>query len=258
MVAPALSHKVLLLGGTGEAKQIAQHLINQRVEVIYSIAGLVRTPNLDCEIRAGGFSGNDVDSVTGLVRYIAANDVSLLINATHPYAVNMSSNAQRAARRADIPCWRYLRPEWRIDRQADLYHFYSAEELFSLLEKRKRPFFTIGQGILEYRKSRSKDQHWIIRSALAAEETNGITLIESVGPFSYEEDLRLMKEHRVDALVTKNSGGRAVAGKLQAAIEMGIPIYLMARPKGLSQVSRVFDHVDAICNAISTAVASDE
>ncbi len=243
--------RVLLLGGIGEAIQIARYLIQHDISLIYSIAGLVRTPDLDCEIRTGGFSKEGVSSAHGLARYITANSISLLINATHPYAAIMSENAANAARRVGIPCWRYLRPEWRIDQSIDLHSFSTIESLLPLLEGTTRPFFTIGQGILGYRSQRPNDQHWVIRSALPAEETRGLTLIDSIGPFSYEQDLALMQMHQVDALVSKNSGGTAIAGKIQAAREMQIPVYLMERPKQSSAYKEVFDSVESICSATS-------
>ncbi|MBX2884399.1 MAG: precorrin-6A/cobalt-precorrin-6A reductase [Granulosicoccus sp.] len=240
-----------MLGGTGEAKQIARHLMRFGTEVIYSIAGLVRVPDLDCEIRTGGFSSRDADGGEGLERYLVTNDISLLINSTHPYAATMSSNAVSASLRTGIPCWRYLRPEWQLDPRATLYHFQNTEELLEQLSDQKRPFFTIGQGILNYKAQRPKDQHWIVRSALPSEKTAGITLIESIGPFSYEQDKHLMQKQKVDALISKNSGGEAVAGKLRAAIELEIPIYLMKRPEASPIPDRIFNSVESTCDAIS-------
>ena len=254
LVALPQLHRVLLLGGTGEAKRIARYLLLHEMEVIYSIAGLVRVPDLDCEIRTGGFSSRDASGVDGLERYLVANDISLVVNATHPYAATMSSNAVRATRRAGIPCWRYLRPEWVLDRDAALYHFQNTEELIPLLNDRKRPFFTIGQGVLNYKEHRQKDQHWIVRSALPSEETAGITLIESIGPFTYEQDMHVMQTHQVDALITKNSGGEAVSGKLKAAVELGIPVYLLRRPVVMPDPDRVFENVESICDAITKLV----
>jgi len=242
--------RILLLGGIGEAREIAQFLIQRQIPLIYSIAGLVRTPDLDCEIRMGGFSAKGVSSEQGLERYLATNQITHVVNATHPYAATMSANAAVAARRKGIPCWRYLRPEWTLDRYDDLHSFDSIEALLPHLTDRMRPFFTIGQGVLAHTSRRPKNQHWIIRSALPAEETLGITLIDSIGPFTFEQDLALMQMHQVDALVSKNSGGQAVAGKLQAAMEMAIPVYLMARPKEISSADQVFESVQSICDAI--------
>jgi len=243
--------RVLLLGGIGEAVTIARYLIQHDISLIYSIAGLVRTPDLDCEIRTGGFSKEGVSSDHGLERYLTTNSISLVINATHPYAATMSENAANAARRIGIPCWRFLRPEWRIDESIDLHSFTTIESLLPQLKGRTRPFFTIGQSILGYRSQRPKDQHWVIRSALPSEETQGLTLIDSIGPFSYEQELALMQMQQVDALISKNSGGTAVAGKLQVAKEMQIPVYLMERPKPSTAYKDVFDSIESICSATS-------
>ena len=80
------------------------------VEVIYSIAGTVRTPSVPCELRVGGFSPHG-----GMSKYIARRGVSAIVDATHPYASNISQAANVAAAACRIPCWRYLRPPWRAE-----------------------------------------------------------------------------------------------------------------------------------------------
>ncbi len=101
---------ILILGGIAESNQLAQHLIDDEHSVIYSIVGLVRHPDLPCEIHVGGFSNDNQDGVNGLAGYCQNQAISLLIDATHPFADEISANAVSAAAKVNIPCWRFSRP----------------------------------------------------------------------------------------------------------------------------------------------------
>ena len=107
--------KILILGGIAESRELALALIEAGHQVIYSIAGLVRQPDLPCPVHSGGFSDDQLDGVQGLTGYCRINRIDLLIDSTHPYAVNISANAVAAAADAAIPCWRFDRPGWNRD-----------------------------------------------------------------------------------------------------------------------------------------------
>ena len=102
-------NRILILGGTSEAVRLANDLTCQTgIEAIYSLAGVTRTPNLpDCVLRQGGFGGAD-----GLASYMEEADISVLVDATHPFAAQMAANARTASARTEIPLIKFLRPEW--------------------------------------------------------------------------------------------------------------------------------------------------
>ena len=99
--------KILVLGGISEAKTIAKELIKDGHEVVYSVAGSSRLPDLGCEVVGGGFGGSK-----GMAQALANDGYDGLLDATHPYAVNISINAFKATQSARVPLWAYRRPLW--------------------------------------------------------------------------------------------------------------------------------------------------
>ena len=251
---------ILLLGGISEARQLAVALCEKKIPLIYSIAGLVRTPDLDCRVRIGGFSSDTVNSVEGLSAFIAENNVRLLINATHPYASTMAENTLAAARQTGIPCWRYNRPGWGERTKGNHQPFDTIDELLSMIVESKRPLFTLGKGILNHLGQKPEGQHWFVRTAAERPGDAHLTILQAIGPFSYEQDLQLMQEHAIDALITKDSGGDQVEGKLRAARELLIPVYIQRRPasadadREFEDIDSVLDAATAFCGHLSTPI----
>ncbi len=258
--------RILLLGGVAESKTLARALIERGHLVIYSLVGLVRKPDLPCKIHVGGFSnmvsnqGNSTDKeqrgVQGLVAYCKHQRIELLLDATHPYADKISANAVAAARQLAIPCWRLDRQGWNPDNYLNWHSYHDWDDLIAQIIRYNRPFFSIGISALKLASQRPQHQQWIVRSARPFPVTEGIIQLVAIGPFSYEDECALMLQHKVDALISKNSGCSRVARKLDAALALDIPVFVQTRP-ALPEADRCFERIDAVVDALAYTGISD-
>ena len=237
--------RILLLGGTRDAIDVARQLITLSeaseldIELIYSLAGLVRKPSITCTIHQGGFSqyaeplANDVDnSKQGLKQYLLQHQINKVIDATHPYATNISSNAAEVCKALNIPLLSYCRPPWQARNEDQWIMVDNWSEAKKAMYVFKRPFITIGRDAINKTDSIPEHQFWLIRSAIADNLSQAnYQIIKAIGPFSEEQELTLMKAHNIDVVVCKNSGGNAVDGKLKAARTLQIPVIMLNRPK---------------------------
>jgi precorrin-6A/cobalt-precorrin-6A reductase len=217
--------RILILGGIGEAVKLARRLAPVHA-VTYSVAGKGRSPDLPCRVRVGGFGGSE-----GLAAFLRENGIELLIDATHPYAAQISRNAALAARLIGIPLWAYRRPPWQPEPGDDWRLVANWAELQMELRGFRRPFFTLGLEPLRHVAEIPPEQRWLVR-CLAAESPAAprLTLLCATGPFSLEQELALLRDQRIDVLVVKNSGGGAVEAKLAAARQLHIPVVMLERP----------------------------
>ena len=241
--------KILILGGIAESRALALALVEAGHQVIYSIAGLVRQPDLPCTIHSGGFSTDHSDGVRGLVEYCRTNRIDLLIDSTHPYAVNISVNAVAAAADATIPCWRFNRPGWNRDDHPRWHDYRQWHDLLPKIGHFRRPFFSIGVSALRFADQRPSHQQWLVRSARPFDPVEGIIQINAIGPFDLAGELDLMRRYRVDALISKNSGCSRVAAKLDAATALDLPVYVQERPE-LPPVSRSFGEIASLIASV--------
>ena len=237
--------RILLLGGIGEAVQLARRLAPNH-DLTYSLAGRARkNPDLLCKLRVGGFGG-----VAGLADFLKEGGFELVIDATHPYAAQISRHAVLAARQVGIPVWAYRRPPWQPMAGDDWRTVGNWSELRSTLSGFHRPFFTMGLEPLDYRETIPPQQRWLVRCLEAYPDSMpNLTVLGALGPFTLAEELTLMQTFGVDALVSKNSGGSAVAAKLEAARLLRIPVVMLARPD-LPPVNREFSDLEALANLI--------
>ena len=223
---------LLLLGGTGEAAALARRLHEAMPELALtsSLAGRTRDPLLPPgEIRIGGFGGID-----GLVAYLQQQQVTLLVNATHPYATAMSAHALAAQQRSGIPLLRLLRPAWR-KQTADTWimaaHAKGAAAICRWLGK--RILLALGsQEIAAF--AGSPRAHFFVRMVDAPEAPLPLDKYEVIaarGPFALADERRLLLEHNIDLVVAKNSGGEASFAKIAAARELGVPVVMIERPE---------------------------
>jgi precorrin-6A/cobalt-precorrin-6A reductase len=247
---------VLLLGGTADAITLAHTLHRRDIKLIYSIAGLVRQPELPCAVISGGFS-----RYGGLRAYIDSERISMLIDATHPYAAKMSNTAARVGAEAGIPCWRYLRPPWATQEGDNWHEFERWEQLADALFDHEAVFFTVGrlpQTFVDslYLWSRNNAQRQWVRSAIkpAFDMPPSMSWIEAIGPYELELERELMKKHRIDALVSKNSGGAQTVAKLEIARERKIPVYMLKCPI-LPPVEREYSDLGECCEQICEHLA---
>lgn len=217
--------RILILGGIGEAVKLARRLAAIHT-VFYSVAGKGRLPELPCPVRSGGFGGSE-----GLAAFLHDHAVDVLIDATHPYAAQISRNAATAAQQADIPLWAYRRPPWRPEIGDDWRFVADWAGIMTVLREFQRPFFTIGLEPLQHLAEIPPEQHWRVR-CLAAESpaSSRLTLLCAIGPFTLEQELTLLREGQIDVLVAKNSGGEAVEAKLAAVRQLRIPVVMLERP----------------------------
>jgi precorrin-6A/cobalt-precorrin-6A reductase len=224
-------HRILILGGTSEARQLAGLLAARGdCKILLSLAGRTKAPaEQPVPVRVGGFGGAE-----GLARYLEAEGVSLLIDATHPYAAQISRNAAEAARLAGVPLIALSRPAWKpVD--GDSWAVVASVEgaVNALGDAPRRVLVTLGrQELLPFE---AAPQHiYSIRSVDPVDpllDVPDATYILGRGPFDEASERALLKEHRIEIIVSKNSGGTATYGKIAAARELGIEIVMIDRPQ---------------------------
>jgi precorrin-6A/cobalt-precorrin-6A reductase len=229
---------VLLLGGTGEARELAAALVGH-VRVISSLAGRVKEPRLPPgEVRIGGFGG-----VNGFRQWIADHKIDVVVDATHPFAARMTQTAATVTKELGIPFLVLRRPGWS-QRPGDDWRWVdnTAEAARSLNED--RVFLTTGRE--ELSEFAHLDNWFLVRSVEPPEPPTPrrMHVLLDRGPFTVDNEKRLMVEHGINVLVTKDSGGDMTAAKLTAARELHVPVVIIRRP-ALPDVDEVAD-VEAV------------
>jgi precorrin-6A/cobalt-precorrin-6A reductase len=234
--------RVLLLGGTGDALTIARHLGPAHV---YSLAGLGRTPgDLVCSVRVGGFGG-----VEGLKSFIEAESIGLIVDATHPYAAQMSRHASAASAPKSVACWALRRAPWQPQTGDDWREAADFSEIVQALAPHKYPLWTLGREPLAHLDEIPPSQHWTIRCLDPHPGNARATIIGARGPFSLEGERMLFDAQQTDVLVSKNSGGAATEAKLTVARERGLPVVMLQRPS-LPSVEREFSDTSSLLDAL--------
>lgn len=219
-------NRLLLLGGTTEALGIARTLTPPHIYSLAGVSGVV--PNdLACHVRVGGFGGEQ-----GLLQFIREQGITLIVDATHPFAVQISRHAVTAAQYAGIPCWRLQRPTWAAKSQDD-WHIVKPDwqEISSVIKGYKRPFFTLGRQPLAHVQCIPDPQHWFIRCLHPHPSSLHFTVIPSRGPFDLQSERALFEKFDFDIVVTKNSGSIATEPKLEVAREKQISVIMLSRPE---------------------------
>jgi precorrin-6A/cobalt-precorrin-6A reductase len=221
---------ILILGGTGETRRLAEKLAdNAAVAPILSLAGRTQNPVLpSIPCRIGGFGG-----VAGLVSYLKAQAIDLVIDATHPFAEEISANAETACREAQVPLAVLTRPPWQ-KREGDRWREVDTVEaaVQALGTEPRRVFLTVGRLQLPAFEAAPR-HHYLIRSIDAPQPALKLAdhrILLARGPFTVEDELRLLSEDRIDVLVAKNSGGDATYAKIEAARSLGLPVILIRQP----------------------------
>ena len=234
--------RILLLGGVTEALAMARRLGPQH---IYSLAGVGRVPaDLPCEVRVGGYGGAE-----GLAQYIRQQRIDLLLDATHPYAAQISHNAVSAAALAGIPCWALRRPAWQPQAGDNWREVADWAELVEALKPFQRPLFTLGREPLEHLHEIPEGQFWTLRALDTYPGNARCEVIGARGPFVIEDERALFAQRRIDVLISKNSGSSATEPKLEVARERGTPVLILKRPK-LPEVDRAFLTSDEVLEAL--------
>lgn len=224
-----MSPHVLVLGGTTEARRLAAELAARRgVRVTTSLAGRVSRPGaLDGDVRVGGFGGAD-----GLARWLREHRVDAVVDATHPFAAAITANAACAAAATGIPAVVLRRPGWTPGPD-DRWHWVgSLPEAAALLPSLgRRVFLTTGRlGLAAF--AHLSELHFLVRTVEPPEPPmpQDMEVLLTRGPFTPDDEQALLRAHRVDVLVTKDSGGEATAAKLTAARDLALPVVVVRRP----------------------------
>lgn len=236
---------VLILGGTTEARRLAELLHDTPgLRLTTSLAGRVASPRLPPgEVRVGGFGGAE-----GLAGWLREHRVDALIDATHPFAGTMSFHAARAAATVHVPLLALRRPGWVPAVGDDWHDAASLEEAAKLLPALgRRVFLTTGRmGLAAFA---ALDDLWFLVRSVDAPEAPHPARMEVLldrGPFTLDGERELLRRHRVDVVVTKDSGGAATAPKLTAAREAGLPVVMVRRPPVPEDVTVVADLQTAV------------
>ncbi|GHI02845.1 cobalt-precorrin-6X reductase [Streptomyces cellostaticus] len=220
---------VLILGGTTEARRLAELLHGTPgLKLTNSLAGRVASPRLPPgETRVGGFGGAE-----GLAAWLSEQTVDVIVDATHPFAGKISFNAAQAAAATHVPLLALRRPGW-VPAEGDRWHEVGSleEAARALPALGRRIFLTTGRmGLAAF--ADLDDLWFLVRSVDAPEPPHParMEVLLDRGPFPLDGERELLRRHRIDVVVTKDSGGAATAPKLTAAREARLPVVVVRRP----------------------------
>jgi precorrin-6A/cobalt-precorrin-6A reductase len=235
--------RLLILGGTTEANVLARHIAGPTdFDPILSLAGRTQNPvTPPIPFRSGGFGG-----VAGLKAYLTEAKIDAVVDATHPFAAQMSAHAVQACGDLGLPVAIFTRAAWRAvpgDRWVQAADMTAAAT--ALGDAPRRVFLTVG-GLQLAAFAAAPQHHYLVRTIdppdLAALPDHRLILAR--GPFAVDDEIALMRDAGIDVLVTKNSGGKATAAKLAAARALGIEVIMVERPK--SEDVPTFEKLDAV------------
>lgn len=220
-----MASRALILGGTGEARRLAQRAHEAGLDIVLSLAGRTGTAvDAGVPARRGGFGGVD-----GLAAYLRANRIARVLDATHPFAARISANATAACERANVPRLALLRDEWRAQAGDDWHYADDIDQAARLLPGLgKRIFVAFGDGLAPLA---TTGLGFVVRRIEAAPvDLPGAELVRDRGPFRAADEKRLFADKRIDAILAKDSGGIGAQAKLDAARDLGLPVVLIRRP----------------------------
>jgi precorrin-6A/cobalt-precorrin-6A reductase len=222
--------RLLLLGGTREALALARATAERReLHVITSLAGRTRRPaDIPGEVRHGGFGG-----AAGLARYLEDQGIDLVVDATHPFAAAMAENASWACRTTGVPRLKLLRPAWLPvpgDSWIEVADAAAAAAILPGLGRRM--FLTTGRRDLAA--FADLDDLWFLVRLIEPPEVilplARHELVLARGPFVELVEIELMRAHRIEAMIAKNSGGDWTYAKIAAARRLTLPVVMIRRP----------------------------
>ena len=239
--------RVLLLGGTAEARALAE-LLHPKVDIISSLAGRVPNPALPVgPVRIGGFGG-----VEGLRTWLTESGVTAVVDATHPFAATITAHAASACAELDMPYVVLNRPPWD---PAGATVVATDTEAAAIIAAKgySRVFLTTGRsGVAAFADSDA----WFLIRVVTAPDTAALPanheLVFSRGPYRYDDEHELFRSRGIEVLVTKNSGGALTRAKLDAARALGVDVIVIERPSLPAGVQVV----DSVQEAVRWAEAS--
>lgn len=220
--------KVLILGGTAEARALATRLAADH-EVITSLAGRTRAPHsLAGSVRTGGFGGAE-----GLATYLVQENIDVLVDATHPFAARIAANARQAADSAGVPRLVLDRPAWALPDDAAVTVVPSLDAAAAVVSGlSKRAFLTVGRDSLA--SFSEVTGVWFLVRLIEAPDgplaLKDYAVTTGRPPFDEDAERALIRDNAIDCVIAKNAGGAATAAKITAAVAEGLPIILIDRP----------------------------
>ncbi|MHC8507798.1 MAG: cobalt-precorrin-6A reductase [Rhodospirillales bacterium] len=227
--------RLLILGGTRDAAALAHGAharFGPRVDMVSSLAGHTTPPELPGRMRIGGFGGAE-----GLAAHLRAEAVDALIDATHPFAAQISANAEAACRETGTPRLMLVRPAWSLEGGGPWIDAADARAAAAHIRamQAKRVFLTTGVRGETAAFAGLKDTFFLLRAMETPPAPETVPLqkykvITGRPPFSAGAEIKLMREHGIDAMVTKNSGGALNQGKMEAARALNLPTVIIRRP----------------------------
>lgn len=239
---------ILLLGGTTEARALANRLAVAGVKALYSYAGRTKSPHaLPIPTRIGGFGGAD-----GLADYIRQTGFTHIVDATHPFAAKMSHNAVAAADATGTPLVALVRPPWQPvagDQWIEVANM--ARAVAALAIEPQRVFLAIGR--TEVAQFAANPDHFYLLRLVDEPSTPpplpNCKIVTGRGPFTQDADRALLERHEISIIVTKNAGGTGARAKLDAARALGLPVLMINRPAvparhELHSLDAVMDWID--------------
>jgi precorrin-6A/cobalt-precorrin-6A reductase len=219
--------KILILGGTAEARDIATQLINSGHDVTSSLAGVTSKPLLpEGKVRVGGFGGAE-----GLRAYLKQEAIDVLVDATHPYAAIISRNASEAVQGSNAALMRFERVAWTMVKGDNWISVESLGEAAAFLPDGAKVFITTGRKELAPFLERG-GVSGVIRTVEPPENTmppNWRVILDRP-PHCVERELTLLQQESFSHIISKNAGGTATRAKLEAARELGLPVVMVQRP----------------------------
>lgn len=221
--------RILLLGGTTEANLLAQALARAGLAGVYSYAGRTEAPmGQPIHMRVGGFGG-----VEGLADYLKAEAISHVVDATHPFAAQMSSNAVAACTETGTPLIALERAPWvagagdRWTQVPDL-----AAAVAALDGPPRRVFLAIGRQHLDAFAAQPQHRYLVrLVDAPTAPLPVPAEVVVARGPFDVAGDTALLQRHGIQVIVAKNAGGKGAVAKIAAARALGLPVVMIDRPR---------------------------
>lgn len=233
--------RVLILGGTSEARELAALLDATDVELVSSLAGRVERPRLPVgPVRIGGFGG-----VAGLRGWLRGHRIDAVVDATHPFAEGMSANAVVACRAEHVPLLRLERPGWGEAPGAGDWHWVDDHDEAASLAARlgRRPLLTVGRQPLDRFVGPLAGHRAVVRvvDKPEIELPSPWTVLMDRGPYDLAGELELLGEDGIDVLVTKDSGGTYTWPKMAAAAQLGVPVVVVRRRAAVDAVESVPD-----------------
>ena len=222
--------KVLILGGTTEASALARQVAGDaQLAPLLSLAGRTTNPRPQpIPVRVGGFGG-----IAGLATFLRGEAIDAVIDATHPYADQMSAHAVAACRETGVPLASLVRPEWTRE-TGDRWQVVANTEgaADALGREPRRIFLSLGRQDLHVF-ARAPQHHYLARLIEPPDQTTlppDLRLLQARGPFDRASEERLLRAERIDVVVSKNAGGAATYAKVEAARALGLPVVMIARP----------------------------